>query len=71
MTTTKPAAPKEAFENGKSPAEEAVLKALSAHPDATAAYLAAAAGLGRSTACHGVSSWQGRPGAHHCATTTV
>jgi hypothetical protein len=49
MTTTKPAAPKKAPENGKPPAEEAVLKALSAQPDATAADLAAATGLGRST----------------------
>lgn len=49
MTTTKPATPKKPSDNGKPPAEEAVLKALFAQPDATAADLAAAAGLGRST----------------------
>jgi len=49
MTTTKQATPKPP-ENGKPPAEDAVLKAISAHPAAAAADLAAAAGLGRSTA---------------------
>lgn len=50
MTTTKQAAPKKPPEGGKPPAEEALLKALSVQPDATAADLAATAGLGRSTA---------------------
>jgi len=50
MTTTKPAAPKKALDNGKPPAEQAVLSALAANPEATAAGVAAAAGLGRSTA---------------------
>lgn len=42
--------PEEAAESGKPPAEEALRKALSAQPGATAADLAATAGLGRSTA---------------------
>jgi DNA-binding transcriptional ArsR family regulator len=50
MTKTKPAPPKKPPENGKPPAEDAILKVLTAQPDATAADLAAAAGLGRSTA---------------------
>ena len=43
MTTTKPTAPTK-------PAEQALRKALEANPEATAADLAAAAGVGRSTA---------------------
>ena len=50
MTTTDQTNPKESPESSSPPAEDALRKALSAQPDATAAELAAAAGLGRSTA---------------------
>jgi predicted Rossmann fold nucleotide-binding protein DprA/Smf involved in DNA uptake len=50
MTTTKQATPKQAPESSSPPAEEALRKALSAQPDATATDLAATASLDRSTA---------------------
>jgi DNA-directed RNA polymerase specialized sigma24 family protein len=42
--------PKKPLQSSSPPAQDALLKALSAQPDATAADLAAAASLGRSTA---------------------
>jgi hypothetical protein len=50
MTTTKQATPNKPPESHSPPTENALRKALSAQPDATAADLAAAAGMGRSTA---------------------
>jgi hypothetical protein len=50
MTTTKQKAPKKPSKSAIPPAEDALRKALAAQPDATAADLAATAGLGRSTA---------------------
>jgi DNA-binding MarR family transcriptional regulator len=50
MTTTKQATPNKPPESSSPPAEDALRKALSAQPDATAADLAVAAKLGRSTA---------------------
>jgi DNA-binding transcriptional ArsR family regulator len=50
MTTTTQATPKKPLQSSSPPAEDALRKALSAQPDATAADLATAAGLGRSTA---------------------
>jgi DNA-binding transcriptional ArsR family regulator len=50
MTTTKLKTPKKPSKGAIPPAEDALRKALATQPDATAADLAAAAGLGRSTA---------------------
>ncbi len=50
MTATKQKAPKKPSSGGIPPAEDALRKALTAKPDATAADLAAIASLGRSTA---------------------
>lgn len=47
--TTKQAAPKKPAENGKPSLEDTVLKAISVQPEATAADLAAAAALSRSS----------------------
>ena len=50
MATTKSIAPNKLADNGKPSAEQALRKALEANPNATTADLAAAAGVGRSTA---------------------
>jgi hypothetical protein len=50
MTTTKLITPKKPSKGAIPPAEDTLRKALATQPDATAADLAAAAGLGRSTA---------------------
>jgi hypothetical protein len=50
MTMTKPKTPKKPSKGAIPPAEDALRKALATRPDATAAVLAAAAGMDRSTA---------------------
>ena len=50
MDTAMPTAPKKPAADGRPPAEQALLNALKANSEATAADLAVAAGVGRSTA---------------------